>query len=134
MNHQRAVIAALAGILFFYFFLRPTVDLIAFITIIMIWIMSMIWDLRVTFSNESYIPNYEQSFVLVFFYGRFSIIPTILFVMFVETTCVILLPVVFLYETNQGCSMIVAYFFTVLHVMATHQNEKFIENLEFRIV
>ncbi len=126
MTHQRVLVVASAGILFLYFFLRPDVDYITSALIFGMWTASMMLDLQITFANESYIPRYERSLVLSFVYGKFSRNLAMLFVVMIESFCVMLMPAIIVLDIDVGASIAIAYFFALLHIVATNSNETFV--------
>ena len=127
MTHQRVLVVASAGILFLYFFLRPDVDYITSALIFGMWTASMMLDLQITFANESYIPRHERSLVLSFVYGKFSRNNlAMLFVVMIESFCVMLMPAIIVLDIDVGASIAIAYFFALLHIVAINSNETFV--------
>ena len=82
---RHGIVGIAAGILFLYLFLNPEIDAISCVILIGIWASSMAWDLQVTFANKSYIPRYEQSFVLRFACRKFSQNRAIAVIIVIET-------------------------------------------------
>lgn len=87
----------------------------------------MAHDVYLTFANESKIARYEQSFVVSFAHGNLSKNHAILFTICTESACVFGIPVLLFFEIDYGATAILCYIFTVLHVIAVRQNERFLE-------
>lgn len=126
MQYTSILVIVSAVFLFLYFFLKPDIDITTSIIIFGIWSVSMIYDIHITFVNEHYIAKHERSFILSFIHKRFSHGTTMLLVMAIESVCVILLPTIIVLEFNLGQSLAVAYFFTLLHILALCSNEDFV--------
>ena len=90
-----------------------------------IWTASMILDLQVTFANESLIVRHERSLILSFAYGRFSRNFAMFLAVLAESSCVVFFPLMIAFEVDVGISAAIAYFFTLLHIVAVYGNERF---------
>ena len=125
---ERAVVAAAAGLLFFYLFLRPGADAVSLAMILAIWAASMAYDLRLTLAHASLIPRYERSLLLAFLHSRIPGSRAVALAVSAEAACVALLPAAFLLEMDPGSSMATAYLFAMLHMAAVSQNERFLRS------
>ena len=94
-----------------------------------IWCVSMMLDLQITFANESHMARYERSIILSFAYGRFSRGFAVFLTILIESSCVVFFPLIIILEMDAGISAAIAYFFTLLHVVASYSNEKFVRNI-----
>ena len=127
MQYQNILVIASALLLFLYFFTRPEIDTMTFVIVITLWLISMIWDIKITLQHdESFIKKYEQSMVLVFLYSRYSRGMTFILVMLAEASCVVFLPLLIFFDITHG--VIIAYFLSLLHACALYGNEKFTRN------
>lgn len=127
MRRPDIVLAAMAVLIFFYFFLTPKMDFITCVVIVGIWVSSMVLDLWFTIANGSYIQKYEKSFVLSFAYERYSPKTATVITIIAESSCVVFLPFIVFLGPNYTASVAVAYFFAVLHITASYGNERFIK-------
>ena len=129
MSCQNILVSVSAIFLFLYFFQRPEVDVLVPILIFGIWSAAMMLDLQITFANEFHIARHEQSIILAFAYGKFSRNFAIFLTVLIELSCVVFFPLVIVFEMDAGISAAIAYFFTLLHIIATYGNERFVKKI-----
>ena len=116
--------------LFFYLFFRVDVTLITCVLILGVWGVAATIDLAGTLIHQKYIQTHEKSIMLSCIYDKLqrapmSMIGVISFT--AELAFVLFVPCIIFFEWDVGASIAIAYLFAVLHVIAIHNNEKFLE-------
>lgn len=121
--------AVTAAILFFYFFLNPQPDYVTYGLTFGLWAFALYLDLSFTLEHRQYIARYEKSRILAYVYGKFSAIHAVIITVIIETSSIVLLPMLIKLEVDAAASMAVAYLFALLHCMAIISNDQFVRNI-----
>ena len=128
--------------LFFYIWLfdRPELPLFGvIIPLYVIWIVSMIMDMRITLSIKSLIVLYESNIIFRNLYQKYRPLAAVLIQLFIEISFVMLVPSlifprqfgVSLYFDYQS-SAILAGIIAIIHFMAYHSNRKTIAAIQLQ--
>ena len=125
MRSLEVLPAVPTAVVFFYFFFRPGTDVVACVTLLLLWFFSMMADLRSTLAHGRFIAAHEKSILLRYLHVRFPNWRAAAICGSAESASVMLLPVLALWEFDLGASSAVAFLFACLHAQAVLANDVF---------
>ena len=130
---QVLVLSFLSSPLFFYYWFEITIPYTVVISLYVVWIVSLAFDMGITIQNRDLIRSHESNVVFRSLYVKFNTVTAVLIQICAEASFVFFMP--FLFDKNNfaidiQASSLIAAMICILHFTAWHHNKKTIKKIK----
>ena len=127
------LLSFLSSPLFFYYWFNLEIPFLIVSSMHAAWIVSFVFDMRITVQNRHLIKLHESNVVFRNLYVKFNTVIAVLIQICVETSFVIFMP--FLFDKNNftidvQASSLIAAMIAVLHFTAWYHNKKTVKTIK----